>query len=251
MGAFKAGTEKIEQMVQARFPQARILRMDYDTTRTKDSYEKILQSFANREADILIGTQMIVKGHDFPGVTLVGVLAADMSLHVADFHSAERTFQLLTQAVGRAGRGQEPGYALIQTYDPDNFAILAAKAQDYDAFYRQEIAYRTLLNYPPVCHMLLVHCMGADPAVLERAGLVLAEHLRERIAETHWEVLLVGPAEATVTRVNDIYHRVLYMKAKDYEELVMLKDGIECLVKASAFLSSVTIQFDFDPTSGF
>lgn len=251
MGAFKAGTEKIEQMVQARFPQARILRMDYDTTRTKDSYEKILQSFANREADILIGTQMIVKGHDFPGVTLVGVLAADMSLHVADFHSAERTFQLLTQAVGRAGRGHEPGYALIQTYDPEHFAILAAKAQDYDAFYGQEIAYRTLLNYPPVCHMLLVHCMGADPAVLERAGAVLAEHLRGRIAEAHREVLLVGPAEATVARVNDIYHRVLYMKAKDYEELVMLKDGIESLVKASALLSSVSIQFDFDPASGF
>lgn len=251
MGAFKAGTEKMEQMVQARFPQARILRMDYDTTRKKDSYEKILQAFANREADILIGTQMIVKGHDFPGVTLVGVLAADMSLHVADFHSAERTFQLLTQAVGRAGRGQLPGYALIQTYDPDHFAILAARAQDYEAFYEQEIAYRTLLNYPPVCHMLLVHCTGADPEALERATEALAGSLRERITEECPEVLLVGPADATVARVNDIYRRVLYMKAKDYELLVRLKDGIELLAKSAFDLSSVTIQFDFDPSGGF
>ena len=117
LGGFKAGTQKIEALVKQRFPQARVLRMDYDTTRTKDSYEKILQAFANQEADILIGTQMIVKGHDFPNVTLVGVLAADMSLRVADFHASERTFQLLTQAVGRAGRGNKPGQAIIQTYD--------------------------------------------------------------------------------------------------------------------------------------
>ena len=109
LGGFKAGTQKIEMLVRQRFPQARVMRMDFDTTRTKDAYEKILHAFANQEADILIGTQMIVKGHDFPNVTLVGVLAADMSLHVPDFHASERTFQLLTQAVGRAGRGKEPG----------------------------------------------------------------------------------------------------------------------------------------------
>ena len=139
ISGFKAGTQKIEMMVQRRFPNARILRMDFDTTRTKDSYEKILSAFANGEADILIGTQMIVKGHDFPNVTLVGVLAADMSLHVNDFHAAERTFQLLTQAAGRAGRGQLPGNVVIQTYDPDNYAIEAAREQDYEKFYEQEI----------------------------------------------------------------------------------------------------------------
>ena len=134
LGGFKAGTQKIEMLVRQRFPQARVMRMDFDTTRTKDAYEKILHAFANQEADILIGTQMIVKGHDFPNVTLVGVLAADMSLHVPNFHASERTFQLLTQAVGRAGRGKEPGQAVIQTYDPDHFAIQTAKEQDYDAF---------------------------------------------------------------------------------------------------------------------
>lgn len=251
MGAFKAGTEKIELMVQKRFPRARILRMDYDTTRTKDSYERILQSFANREADILIGTQMIVKGHDFAGVTLVGVLAADMSLHVADFHSAERTFQLLTQAVGRAGRGECPGRAVIQTYDPEHFAVLAAQAQDYDAFYGQEIAYRTLLNYPPVCHMLVIHCMGASQEALARASDVLAEQLRSHIVKAGGKAYLVGPADAAVAKVNDVYRRVIYIKASDYGLLVSLKDEADALAKSSALPASVTIQFDFDPASGF
>ena len=141
ISGFKAGTQKIEEMVNKRFPQAKVLRMDFDTTRTKDSYEQILQAFANQEADILIGTQMIVKGHDFPNVTLVGVLAADMSLHVSDFHAAERTFQLLTQAAGRAGRGEEPGNVIIQTYNPEHYAVLTAKEQDYEQFYEQEIIY--------------------------------------------------------------------------------------------------------------
>ena len=146
-------------LVRQRFPQARVMRMDFDTTRTKDAYEKILHAFANQEADILIGTQMIVKGHDFPNVTLVGVLAADMSLHVPDFHASERTFQLLTQAVGRAGRGKEPGQAVIQTYDPDHFAIQTAKEQDYDAFYKQEIAYRRMLAYPPAAISCFIKCI--------------------------------------------------------------------------------------------
>ena len=118
ISGFKAGTEKIEMVVRKRFPEARVLRMDMDTTRGKEDYEQILSAFANHEADILIGTQMIVKGHDFPDVTLVGVLAADLSLHVGDYRAAERTFQLLTQAAGRAGRGNKPGEVVIQTYDP-------------------------------------------------------------------------------------------------------------------------------------
>ena len=162
ISGFKAGTQKIEAMVAKRFPQARILRMDYDTTRAKDAYEKILQAFSNHEADILIGTQMIVKGHDFSNVTLVGVLAADMSLHVNDFHAAERTFALLTQAAGRAGRGKLPGNVVIQTYAPDHYAIRTAKEQDYEAFYDKEIEYRRLMNYPPVWNMLLVHVTSPD-----------------------------------------------------------------------------------------
>ncbi len=150
IGEFKAGTQQIEEMVRRRFPQARVLRMDMDTTRKERcTYEKILSAFANEEADVLVGTQMIVKGHDFPNVTLVGVLAADMSLYTDDYRSGERTFQLLTQAAGRAGRGMREGEVVIQTYHPEHYAIKAAAAQDYEAFYEQEIRYRELLGYPP------------------------------------------------------------------------------------------------------
>ena len=123
IGGFKAGTQQIEKVIEKEFPKARVLRMDFDTTRTKDSYEKILASFAKHEADILVGTQMIVKGHDFPNVTLVGVIAADLSLNMDDYHCGERTFQLLTQAVGRSGRGNRPGQAVIQTYQPEHYSI--------------------------------------------------------------------------------------------------------------------------------
>ena len=134
----------------------RELRMDMDTTKKKDSHEQILSAFANEEADILVGTQMIVKGHDFPKVTLVGALAADMSLYTDDYRSGERTFQLLTQAAGRAGRGDRPGEVVIQTYDPEHYAIEASAAQDYEAFYEKEIRYRSLMGYPPVENLMAV-----------------------------------------------------------------------------------------------
>ena len=138
IGGFKAGTQQIEKVLEKDFPEARVLRMDFDTTRTKDSYEKILASFSRHEADILVGTQMIVKGHDFPDVTLVGVIAADLSLNMDDYHCGERTFQLLTQAVGRAGRGAKPGRAVIQTYQPEHYSIQAAATQDYGKFYKEK-----------------------------------------------------------------------------------------------------------------
>lgn len=163
IGGFKAGTQKIQELVAMRFPGARILRMDYDTTRTKDSYEQILSAFANHQADILIGTQMIVKGHDFADVTLVGVLAADMALNISDYRAAERTFQLVTQAAGRAGRGSETGAVVIQTYQPEHFSIRTAAAQDYVAFYEKEILYRKLMSYPPVWNMLHILAASADP----------------------------------------------------------------------------------------
>lgn len=251
LGGFKAGTQKIEMLVQKRFPNARVMRMDFDTTRTKDSYEKILQSFANGEADILIGTQMIVKGHDFANVTLVGVLAADMSLHVSDFHASERTFQLLTQAVGRAGRGTEPGQAVIQTYDPEHFSIQTARRQDYEAFYEQEIAYRSMLSYPPVCSLLVVHCAGADLESVERAAQLMACFLRDTIEESRQKVLLVGPADAAIAKINDVYRKVIYMKSGAYNTLVLLKDALERFCKEKDSFGNVTIQFDFNPTSGF
>lgn len=259
ISGFKAGTQKIEAMVAKRFPQARILRMDYDTTRAKDSYEKILQAFSNHEADILIGTQMIVKGHDFSNVTLVGVLAADMSLHVNDFHAAERTFALLTQAAGRAGRGKLPGNVVIQTYDPDHYAIQTAKEQDYEAFYDKEIEYRRLMNYPPVWNMLLIHVTSPDESecgsmaqrVHDTAAQMISHIEKSQSPDDSHQIQLIGPADATIAKVNDIYRKVIYMKTSDYAALISVKDGIEQAVKADTAMKNANISFDFNPMSGF
>lgn len=259
ISGFKAGTQKIEAMVAKRFPQARILRMDYDTTRAKDSYEKILQAFSNHEADILIGTQMIVKGHDFSNVTLVGVLAADMSLHVNDFHAAERTFALLTQAAGRAGRGKLPGNVVIQTYDPDHYAIQTAKEQDYEAFYDKEIEYRRLMNYPPVWNMLLIHVTSPDESecgsvaqrVHDTAAQMISHIEKSQSPDDRHQIQLIGPADATIAKVNDIYRKVIYMKTSDYAALISVKDGIEQAVKADTAIKNANISFDFNPMSGF
>lgn len=255
ISGFKAGTQKIEEMVKKRFPQARVLRMDFDTTRTKDSYEQILQAFANQEADILIGTQMIVKGHDFPNVTLVGVLAADMSLHISDFHAAERTFQLLTQAAGRAGRGAEPGDVIIQTYNPEHYAVLTAKEQDYEGFYEQEIMYRQLGFYPPVWNLLLVMCTSENETQLQRMSEKLVKRLQmHKDSEEVFArkpIQIVGPADATIARVNDVYRKVIYIKTKDYQDLVLLKDRLEYYMKDNRDFQNVSVQFDFNPMSGF
>ena len=255
ISGFKAGTQKIEEMVQKRFPQARVLRMDFDTTRTKDSYEQILQSFANQEADILIGTQMIVKGHDFPNVTLVGVLAADMSLHVSDFHAAERTFQLLTQAAGRAGRGDKPGDVVIQTYNPEHYAVLTAKEQNYECFYEQEIMYRQFGFYPPIWNLLVVMCTSEKVDVLTRMSEKLVKclqmHLETEEVLQGQRVQLVGPADATIARVNDVYRKVIYIKAKDYEHLVLLKNKLEYYMKDNREFQHISVQFDFNPIGGF
>lgn len=250
ISGFKAGTQKIEMLVQQRFPQARILRMDFDTTRTKDSYEKILQAFANQEADILIGTQMIVKGHDFPNVTLVGVLAADMSLHVSDFHASERTFQLLTQAAGRAGRGKEAGDVIIQTYSPDNFAIQTAKEQNYEAFYEQEIAYRQIPLYPPVGNMLVIMCSASKYENADVGSQRIGDKLTELVANSRG-IAVIGPSDAGIAKLNDVYRKVVYIKTREYKVLVDLKNKLEDYIRDNNDFKYVNVQFDFNPMSGF
>lgn len=252
ISGFKAGTQKIEAIVKERFPMARVLRMDFDTTRNKDDYEQILSAFANQEADILIGTQMIVKGHDFPNVTLVGILAADLSLGVSDYRATERTFQLLTQAAGRAGRGKEAGEVVIQTYQPEHFSILTAKEQDYEAFYQQEIAYRTMLRYPPIYHMLVILCASKEEQTAADSANQLATYLREKgFVSVTERVNLIGPADAAVAKVNDIYKKVIYLRADNYEKLVQIKDSVESYVKDSASYKNTIVQFDFNPMNGF
>lgn len=243
IGGFKAGTQQIEQVLHKNFPKARILRMDYDTTRAKGSYEKILSSFAAHEADILVGTQMIVKGHDFPDVTLVGALAADLSLNVADYRCAERTFQLLTQAVGRSGRGTKPGEAIIQSYHPDHYSIQTAAAQDYEAFYQEEMAYRMLMDYPPAAHMLSVLVSGENEELLEQGMDYLAKFV-ERIA-SRYRIPVIGPAYAAVGKVNDIYRKVLYLKHRDERILQDIKDKTEKYIKLNSGFRRLYIQFDY------
>lgn len=243
IGGFKAGTQQIEQVLHRTFPKARVLRMDYDTTRSKGSYERILSAFAAHEADILVGTQMIVKGHDFPDVTLVGAVAADLSLNEADYRCAERTFQLLTQAVGRSGRGSKSGEAIIQSYHPEHYSIQAAAKQDYEAFYQEEMAYRTLMDYPPSAHMLSVLASGEDAELLEQGMDYLARFI-SRISEKY-KVHVIGPAYASVGKVNDIYHKVLYLKYADEQVLQDIKNKTEKYIEVNSGFRKLYIQFDF------
>ena len=243
IGGFKAGTQQIEQVLHRTFPKARVLRMDYDTTRSKGSYERILSAFAAHEADILVGTQMIVKGHDFPDVTLVGAVAADLSLNEADYRCAERTFQLLTQAVGRSGRGSKSGEAIIQSYHPEHYSIQAAAKQDYEAFYQEEMAYRTLMDYPPSAHMLSVLASGEDAELLEQGMDYLARFV-SRISEKY-KVHVIGPAYASVGKVNDIYHKVLYLKYADEQVLQDIKNKTEKYIEVNSGVRKLYIQFDF------
>lgn len=244
VGGFKAGTQQIEEKLKEMFPGVRTLRMDGDTTRKKGSYEEILAAFANREADVLIGTQMIVKGHDFPNVTLVGVLAADLSLGAGDYRAGERTFQLLTQAVGRAGRGKIPGEAVIQTYQPEHYAVVYAANQDYDGFYREEVLYRELGGYPPTAHMLAVQIFAREEIRARELAESLAETVRGHCGEG--DVRVIGPAPAAIGKINDIFRFVFYIKSAGYDKLVKIKDLLEEDIQARQ-LKSEGVQFDFDP----
>ncbi|MCD7738824.1 MAG: primosomal protein N' [Lachnospiraceae bacterium] len=242
---FKAGTEQVEEKVRQCFPSARVLRMDGDTTRHKNSHGAILSAFGRQEADILVGTQMIVKGHDFPNVTLVGIIAADLSLSEQDFRSGERTFQLLTQAAGRAGRGSTPGEVVIQTYQPEHYSIQMAAAQDYRSFYEREMAYRTLLHYPPAGCMMAVHIYGKEEAGAGR----LAQSLTKQAAlavQGGLQVQIMGPGEAGVYKLKDVYHHVIYVKAEERETLLQLKNRMELYREQSWPANDKEfIQFDF------
>ena len=245
---FRAGTQQIEEKLKELFPRARVLRMDADTTKTKDSYEKILSSFANGEADILIGTQMIVKGHDFPNVTLVGILAADLSLAAHDYRAGERTFQLLTQAAGRAGRGERTGEVVIQTYQPEHYAIVHAANQDYEGFYQEEILYREMLGYPPVAHMLAVQIYASvEENGKELAGQLanLAGKFVDEQESRDKRMMVLGPAPASIGRINDIFRFIIYIKYENYGKLVEVKDALEEALKE--YQGKESVQFDFDP----
>ncbi len=243
IGGITVGTEQVEEQLAAAFPAARILRMDYDTTRGKEGHGVILKAFGDGEADILLGTQMIVKGHDFPKVTLVGVLLADLSLHEADYRSSERTYQLIAQAAGRAGRGNRPGEVVIQTYEPEHFAIRAAARGDYEAFYREEMAFRRVLGYPPCGGMLAVLCSGPDEAQLDLATAYLRKFI-DRI-DPGGALQAIGPAPQAVGRVKDQYRQVLYLRNDHPTQLIRAKDLLEEYIAANSGFAAIHIMFDF------
>ncbi|SCX82762.1 replication restart DNA helicase PriA [Lachnospiraceae bacterium XBB2008] len=253
IAGFRVGTEEIEAQIRKMYPASRVVRMDADTTREKGSMETILRTFRDHEADILIGTQMIVKGHDFPEVTLVGMLAADMSLSVGDYRAAERTFALLTQAAGRAGRGTKRGEVVIQTYQPEHYSIVSAASQNYKAFYDEEIIFRTLASYPPLWHMLAVMVVSEK----DNSGETLAEKYRQLAdaciqedsagkGEASPQGYTIGPAPAYISRIKDRFRHVLYIKHVDMDVLIAVKDRIESFARERNDSRELTF-FDFDP----
>ena len=249
IGRFGSGTQMVEAELQEFFPEARILRMDADTTKGKDGHERILSAFAEGKADILVGTQMIVKGHDFPNVTLVGILAADLSLHSQDYMAGERTFELLTQAAGRAGRGERPGQVVIQTYDPEHAVIRAAAAQDYELFYRNEITYRKILKYPPVVSMIAVLITGEQEEQVQKCAERLADYMRTTVPG---EVIrVIGPSTPVIGKIHDVYRRILYLKSEQEQALLDAKVQLELYAEQSGVQETCRLYFDLNPMKGY
>lgn len=254
IGRFKAGTEAVEKAVNMTFPEAKVLRMDADTTKRKGSLEKILKDFSNKKADILVGTQMIVKGHDFPNVTLVGIMAADISLNSSDFRSAERTFQLICQAAGRAGRGTLPGEVVIQTYQPDSYAIVHGANQDYEGFFEEELEYRQLMSYPPVASLVACLIQSRDGKACLACSELLAD-VAKKCASKHDGTYVIGPKAASISKLSDTYRQVFYIKSMDSQALIQVKDVMEDYMDNSEeyakFIRNVSVQFDFNPMTGY
>ena len=213
---YGTGTQKAYDELVEVFPQARILRMDVDTTRQKGAHQRILDKFGNHEADILLGTQMIAKGLDFPNVTLVGVLNADTSLNLPDFRSSERTFQLLTQVAGRAGRAEKEGEVLIQTYNPQHYAIQLAQKQDYEAFYAYEMGIRRQLAYPPYYFTVGLTLSHKDEQTIVRNSFELLQLLRQQLSD---KIKILGPTPKPIARTHNLYHYQIIVKYRFEDNL--------------------------------
>jgi primosomal protein N' (replication factor Y) len=245
IGYLGAGTERIEELIARDFPQARIARLDRDTTSRKGEYVRILQDFADRETDVLVGTQMVAKGLDFPGVSLVGVIHADTSLNFPDFRAAERTFQILTQVSGRAGRAGE-GRVIVQTVDPEHYAIVAAKNHDYRAFYQEEIEFRRDLGYPPFGCLVRLVATGRYKAPTEELIALLAEHLRAEAEKYDAQAQVLGPAAAPLGRLNRMFRQHVLLKGPDRQRLL---DVVQGALRRLTTTQRAKITVDVDPIS--
>lgn len=243
---FGTGTQKVEEELTRLFPEARTLRMDVDTTRTKGAHERILYHFGQKEAEILLGTQMIAKGLDFPDVTLVGVLNADTSLHLADFRAAEKTFQLITQVSGRAGRHEKEGKVIVQTYDPEHYALEYAKTHDYLAFYTKEMQVRKVYEYPPFYY--LTHIQISHPDVLVTADYAekVASWLRGELSS---EAAVIGPTASAISRIQERYRYQCIVKYKKEPNLIPALHQLLKLARSEWEKQGVRIGIDLHPST--
>jgi len=244
------GTEKLEDMLKSHFKEARIARMDRDTTIRKGSILKLLKGLKHKNIDILIGTQMVAKGHDFPGITLVGIICADLSLSFPDFRAGERTYQLLAQVAGRAGRGERPGRVILQTYNPGHFCIAAARRQDFKSFYRQEIDFRRALNYPPFARMIQLKISGKNPQeTADHARLIgdLCRTLKQNKVEIYQSVEIMGPIEASLTRIAGRYRWQILLKGSNARALHQFINQLMDENTAGFTHRRVKVAVDVDP----
>jgi primosomal protein N' (replication factor Y) len=243
------GTQRAEVEIAEIFPQARILRMDTDTTMTRSSHEKKLTAFANGEYDILVGTQMVAKGLDFPNVTLVGVLNADHMLYLDDYRSYENTFSLLTQVVGRSGRGKDKGRAIIQTFTPENPIITLAASQDYDAFYHAEIGIRKAMLYPPFASICLVGFVGENAKLTENAAFAFTARMTELLKQAYSDIPLrvLGPSQAAVFKVSNKYRFKLILKCRNDNRFREMLSRVLIAFSGEREHHGVTVYADMDP----
>lgn len=244
---FGVGTEKVEQEINRIFPSAKTLRMDFDTTRRKNSYEYIYNTFKNKQADILIGTQMVAKGLDFENVTLVGVIAADLSLNLPDYRAFEKTFQLLTQVSGRAGRGKKEGKVVIQTYNADNFTIQYAAENNYDSFYNNEIMMRKTMNYPPFTNILVITMSSEDENLLIKNIQNVGVNLKYKIQYDD-KITLLGPCPCGISKIKNFYRWQIIIKGNINETIAEeIKILVYELVKN--VYNSIRVSIDINPSN--
>ncbi len=244
------GTQRVEEELETLLPNSRIMRMDTDTTSTKFAYDEMLTSFRQGEADVLLGTQMVTKGHDFPNVTLVGVLLADASLYLDDYRASERTFAMLTQVIGRAGRANKSGLAVIQTNNPDSEVIRLSAAQNYEGFYQREIRLRRLLTFPPFCDIALLTVTGSVENSLLQAASFLADMLQQIREEEFPQVELVsfGPFEAPVYRVDNKFRMRMVVKCRLQKQTLAMFARLLCVFWQKAGRQN-SLSIDFNPSN--
>ena len=255
---FGTGTQKLEQEINKLFPNAKTIRMDIDTVTKKNSHEEILNKFKNENIDILIGTQMVVKGHHFPNVTLVGVIAADSSLNIDDYRANERTFQILTQVAGRAGREKLEGKVIIQSYNPENFSIQYAKKQNYDLFYETEIALRKQLKYPPFCDIIVISFNSLDEKEIEKISEKIYNYLKQNLNTTNklelksdkeQEYQIFKPMPSPIDKIQNRYRWRIIIKGNMTEDANIVLNNCLKEIYNNTNLKSTRINIDVNPNS--